>query len=65
MVCPTGALREQSYLKEVINALNNPDKFVVVQHAPAVSVTLAEEFGLKPGTDVCGLMTAALQAIRL
>jgi iron-only hydrogenase group A len=63
MVCPTGALREQSYLKEVINALNNPDKFVVVQHAPAVSVTLAEEFGLKPGTDVCGLMTAVLRQL--
>ena len=63
MVCPTGALREQSYLKEVINALNDPDKFVVVQHAPSVSVTLAEEFGVKPGADVCGLMTAALRQL--
>lgn len=63
LVCPTGALREQSHLKEVINALNDPDKFVVVQHAPAVSVTLAEELGLKPGTDVCGLMTAALRQL--
>lgn len=63
LVCPTGALREQSYLKEVINALNDPDKFVVVQHAPAVSVTLAEELGLKAGTDVCGLMTAALRQL--
>jgi iron-only hydrogenase group A len=63
LVCPTGALREQSHLKEVINALNNPNKFVVVQHAPAVSVTLAEELGLKPGTDVCGLMTAALRQL--
>jgi NADH-quinone oxidoreductase subunit G/NADP-reducing hydrogenase subunit HndD len=63
LVCPTGALREQSYLKEVINALNDPNKFVVVQHAPAVSVTLAEELGLKAGTDVCGLMTAALRQL--
>ncbi|OHB55989.1 MAG: ferredoxin [Planctomycetes bacterium GWF2_50_10] len=63
MVCPTGALREQSYLKEVINALKDPNKYVVVQHAPAVSVTLAEEFGLKPGTDVCGTMTAALRSL--
>jgi NADH-quinone oxidoreductase subunit G/NADP-reducing hydrogenase subunit HndD len=61
MVCPTGALREQSHIKEVNNALNDPARHVVVQHAPSVSVTLAEEFGLKPGTDVCGTMTAVLR----
>jgi NADH-quinone oxidoreductase subunit G/NADP-reducing hydrogenase subunit HndD len=63
MVCPTGALREQSSLKEVLGALSDPKKMVVVQHAPAVSVTLAEEFGLKPGADICGAMTAALRAL--
>lgn len=63
MVCPTGALREQSHIKEVLEALNDPEMFVVVQHAPAVSVTLAEEFGLKPGTDICGIMTAALRQL--
>ena len=31
-----------------------PELTVVVQHAPAVSVTLGEEFGLKPGADVAG-----------
>ncbi len=46
-VCPTGALREQSSLKEVVDALNDPDKLVVVQHAPSISVTLGEEFGWK------------------
>jgi iron only hydrogenase large subunit-like protein len=39
----------------------DPDKFVVVQHAPAVSVTLAEEFGVKPGKDIDGVMTTALR----
>jgi NADH-quinone oxidoreductase subunit G/NADP-reducing hydrogenase subunit HndD len=63
MVCPTGALREQSHAKEVLNALRDPEKYVVVQHAPAVSVTLAEEFGVKSGTDVCGAMTAALRRL--
>ena len=62
-VCPTGALSEQSHLKEVLTALANPDLMVVVQHAPSVSVTLAEEFGMKPGIDVCGVMTAALRAL--
>jgi NADH-quinone oxidoreductase subunit G/NADP-reducing hydrogenase subunit HndD len=63
MVCPTGALREQSHLKQVVEALNDPEMTVVVQHAPAVSVTLAEEFGLKPGVDMAGTMTAALRAL--
>ena len=63
MVCPTGALSEQSHVKEVLDALDDPDRFVVVQHAPAVSVSLAEEFGIKPGTDVCGTMTAAMRRL--
>ncbi|HOD82936.1 MAG: NADP-reducing hydrogenase subunit HndC [Planctomycetes bacterium ADurb.Bin126] len=63
MVCPTGALREQSYIKEVLDAINDPERIAVVQHAPAVSVTLAEELGLRGGTDICGQMTAALRAL--
>jgi len=59
--CPTGALRENSSLKEVIAALQDPDKYVVVQHAPAVSVSIAEAFGVKPGVDACGAMHAALR----
>lgn len=62
-VCPTGALREKSYLQEVHDALQNPELVVVAQHAPAVSVSIAEEFGLKPGTDVNGIFTAALREI--
>jgi NADH-quinone oxidoreductase subunit G/NADP-reducing hydrogenase subunit HndD len=62
-VCPTGALREKSALKEVMAAINNPDKHVVIQHAPSVSVTIGEEFNLKPGVDSIGLMTAALRRI--
>ena len=61
--CPTGALTERSQVKEVLDALNDPDKVVVVQHAPAVSVTLGEEFGVPAGTDVIGLMTAALRRL--
>lgn len=63
MVCPTGALREKSDIKEVIDALNDPDKFVVVQHAPSISITIGEEFGLKPGFDSIGIMTAALRRL--
>ncbi len=63
VACPTGALREHSHIKEVVNALKNPDKIVVVQHAPSVSVTLGEAFGIKAGTDVSGIMTSALRQL--
>jgi len=61
VVCPTGAIVERSYVEQVMAALADNNKYVVVQHAPAVSVTLAEEFGYKPGSDVDGKMVAALR----
>ncbi|MDA3821673.1 MAG: 2Fe-2S iron-sulfur cluster-binding protein, partial [Bacteroidales bacterium] len=61
--CPTGALREKSNVKEVMDALANPNKHVVVQHAPSISVTLGEEFGIKPGRDVAGLMVTAMRRL--
>jgi iron-only hydrogenase group A len=63
VACPTGALREQSHAGYVMAALANPKKTVIVQHAPSVSVTLGEYFGLDPGTDVDGLLVAALRKI--
>jgi len=62
-VCPTGALTEQSHVEDVIQAIAAGDKHVVVQHAPAVSVTIGEMFGLKSGADVAGVLTAALRRI--
>ncbi|OFX81888.1 MAG: ferredoxin [Bacteroidetes bacterium GWE2_29_8] len=62
MVCPTGALHEIDHVEKVLSAINS-NKYVVVQHAPSISVSIAEEFGLKPGTDVAGVMTAALRKI--
>ena len=62
-VCPTGALVEHSALEEVRAALSDPDRFVVVQHAPSVSVSLAEEFGARPGADIDGALTAALRRL--
>ncbi len=63
MVCPTGALREHSHIKEVIEALDDPTKIVIVQHAPAVSVSIGEEFGIRPGTDIDGLLAATLRRL--
>ena len=61
LVCPTGALREQSSLKEVWDAINDPDKFVVTQVAPAIRATIGEEFGMPPGSRVTGKLAAALR----
>lgn len=62
-VCPTGALTEVNNIPKVWDALNDVDKFVVVQTAPAIRVALGEEFGMAPGTVVTGKMVAALRAL--
>ena len=64
-VCPTGALAEHSAVESVVSALADPKAFVVVQHAPSVSVSLAEEFGAKPGADVDGALVACLRRLGL
>lgn len=61
--CPTAALRERSSLKEVTNALNDKNKFTVVQIAPAVRSTLGEEYNMPLGTDVTGQLVAALRRL--
>jgi NADP-reducing hydrogenase subunit HndD len=62
-VCPTGALTEVDHTRQVINALSDPTKTVIVQTAPAVRVALGEEFGMEPGTIVTGKMAAALRKL--
>lgn len=61
VACPTGALREKDNTDDVWAAINDPDKYVVVQTAPAVRVALGEEFGYEIGTPVTGKMAAALR----
>lgn len=63
MVCPTGALSEKNHFKELISALNDSTKKVVVQYAPSISVSLAENFGMEAGKDINGLLNAALRKI--
>jgi len=63
VVCPTGALVERDDTAKVWAALADPDKYVVVQTAPAVRAALGEEFGLPIGTNVEGKMVAALRRL--
>jgi NADP-reducing hydrogenase subunit HndD len=62
-VCPTGALTEVDHTPDVLRALADPTKTVVVQTAPAVRAALGEMFGLEPGTLVTGKMVTALRAL--
>ena len=62
-VCPTGALMQVNDTDKVEEAINDPNKFVVVQTAPACRVSLGDEFNLPAGTDVTGKMVASLRAI--
>ena len=61
--CPTGALTGKSHVAQVVAALKDPTMHVVVQHAPAVSVSIGEEFGLPLGTDTMGVMHAAMRRL--
>lgn len=63
VACPVGALREKDDTDKVWEALSDPEKFVVVQPAPAVRVALGEEFGMPMGTRVTGKMTQALKRL--
>ncbi len=61
--CPVGALTEKSAVDEVFAALSNPEKFVVVQPAPAVRATIGEEFGLPMGVAQTGKLATALRRL--
>jgi len=60
-VCPTGALTETDDTAEVWKAINDPDKYVIVQTAPAIRVALGELFGMPVGSQVTGKMVTALK----
>ena len=62
-VCPTGALYEKDSTGEIFEAIADPEKYVVVQTAPAVRAALAEEFGHPVGTNAEGKMAAALRRL--
>lgn len=62
-VCPVGAITEKDHISGVWEALDNPDKFVVVQTAPAIRAALGECFGYEPGTLVTGKMVTALRQL--
>lgn len=59
--CPVGALRERSDTNEVWKAIEDPDKIVVAQVAPAVRTAWGEELGLAPEDATVGKIIDALK----
>lgn len=58
--CPVGALTEKSSIKDIWAAVEDPDKVVLVQTAPAVRAAIGEEFGMPIGTAATRQMVGAL-----
>lgn len=61
--CPTGALYEKDNTSKVWSKLKDPDIYTIVQTAPAIRVSLEEEFGMDIGTNVKGKMVTALKKL--
>ena len=61
--CPTGALTARDDTAQVYAALDDPEKTVLVQIAPAVRAAWAEELKLDPALATPGRMAAACKAL--
>lgn len=61
--CPAASAQEQNDWPAVEKALKDKNKTVIAQFAPAVRVSIGEEFGLPYGTNCEGLVYTALKKL--
>ena len=61
--CPVDALSEKSHIERVQDALNDPEKHVIVAIAPAVRTSMGELFKMGYGQDVTGKLYTALRKL--
>ncbi|MGE0075656.1 MAG: NADH-dependent [FeFe] hydrogenase, group A6 [Sphaerochaetaceae bacterium] len=61
--CPVGAIFEKDETRDLVRAISDPGKHVVVQIAPAVRVALGEAFNLPAGTITTGRIYSALRRL--
>lgn len=59
--CPTGALTEKIQFPFLDQVIFDHKKKVYVQYSPTIAGAIAEEFNLKPGDDIYGLINSALR----
>ncbi len=63
VACPVAALHEREETEDVWAAIQDPNKHVVMQVAPAVRAAIGEEFGLPIGTRATGKLFAAMRRL--
>jgi NADP-reducing hydrogenase subunit HndD len=61
--CPVAAIRDKSYIDKISDALEDPEKVVIVQVAPSVRATVGELYGLVPGVSLTRKLPTALRRI--
>ncbi len=59
--CPTGALQAVDQTEEIWAAIDDPQKHVVIQTAPAPRAAIGECFGMEPGQALTFEMNTALR----
>jgi len=62
-VCPTGAIHPKPEMQKVWSEIDDDEKVVVTQIAPAVRVAIGEMFGQQPGEISTGKLISALKMI--
>jgi NADH-quinone oxidoreductase subunit G len=61
--CPVGAIGEVEEIDKLLAAINDPDKVVVTQIAPAVRLAVSEELGMPPGEIPMDVLVAGLRQL--
>lgn len=63
LLCPTAAIHEREDQEKVWEALNDPEKHVIIQTAPSIRTTIGEAFGMPAGSLVTGKMVAGIRRL--
>ncbi|MGL5614893.1 MAG: ferredoxin hydrogenase [Sarcina sp.] len=63
IACPVNALQEKSHIERVQEALNDPEKHVIVAMAPAVRTSMGELFNMGYGVDTTGKLYTAFREL--
>jgi iron-only hydrogenase group A len=61
--CPVAAIKEKSHVDQVLDALRDKNKKVIVSPAPSIRVTLGEEFNSNIGENVEGKMFKSFEVL--
>ncbi len=61
--CPVAAIKEKSHVDQVMDALRDKKKTVIVSPAQSIGVTLGEEFGSDIGENVEGRMYKSFELV--